>query len=138
MVIHMFYFDLFWLLKSGSEGCPGLRLTQRHSRAMCCEICGLLHFFDLCLFPARIRGTLGAENATSGRFFMVKFLGFFHSSGPQDAPRCPNRMRGLQRNQLSFYPEETDQTNMHPSGSESSGLVFWWYAEIKISSPSSG
>jgi len=32
--------------------------------------------------------------------------------------------------------EETDQTNMHPSGSESSGLVFWWYAEMKISSPS--
>jgi hypothetical protein len=25
---------------------------------------------------------------------------------------------------------------MHPSGSESSGLVFWWYAEMKISSPS--
>ena len=37
--------------------------------------------------PEGIQGTLGAENATSGRFFMVKFLGFFHKL--QWAPRCP-------------------------------------------------
>ena len=29
-----------------------------------------------------------------------------------------------------------NQTNMQPSGSDSSGFVFWWYAEMKISSPS--